>query len=253
MPSKDFNKTFNVKHLSDAMSGAAATLWKRNWPSWPPTHHPKSVESAIRPLVLRKAWTKLPRTCLISMPIFGKDGCLPKGGMENMFSNGLTDGAMQILGLWELWLSQNTPMMDSIGSSFLRQPRFRITSLSWFSSSEKTAVSKLMINGDCKSLPNLWSQNIPFEAYKWSISDLNVIYGFICDLYGYHDVIVVTSLWTYCNTPQWIPLPKLPLKNLLDQVSSVPRWPKWWPPRPVLSVAMVSYDVFMCSCRVVNS
>lgn len=123
------------------------------------------------------------------MPIFGKDGCLPKGGMENMFSNGLTDGAKQILGLWELWLSQNTPMMDSVGSSFLRQLRFRITSLSWFSSSEKTAASKLMINGDCKSLPNLWSQNIPFEAYKWSISDLNVIYGFIRDLCGYHDVI----------------------------------------------------------------
>lgn len=69
------------------------------------------------------------------------------------------------------------------------QLRFRITSLSWFSSSETTAASKLMINGDCKSLPNLWSQNIPFEAYKWSVSDWNVIYGFIPDLCGYHDVI----------------------------------------------------------------
>ena len=222
----------------------AATLWKRNWPSWPLTH-PKSVESAIRPLVLRKAWSSCPGHVWFPCPFLAKMDASPKEAWKTYF---LMDWQTELcrFSVCENYDSPKIHQWWTPLDPHFCQLRFRITSLSWFSSSEKTAASKLMINGDCKSLPNLWSQNIPFEAYKWSISDLNVIYGFIRDLCGYHDVIsdFLMDLLQH-NIPQWIPLPKLPLKNLLDQVSSVPRWPKWWPPQPVLSVAMVSYDVYV--------
>lgn len=121
---------------------------------------------------LRKAWTKLPRTVWFPCPFLAKIDASPKEALENRgFFNGLTDGTE--LCRFSVCEDYDSPICVHCTSKIHQswtpldphfwQLRFRITSLSWFSSSDVPRLANRWPMVIARVSPNLRSKNILFE------------------------------------------------------------------------------------------